>query len=462
MLSRKKILVIGAIVLTIAAMAALVWTPAKYEWARLKFSRGEYEQAKEILSTLAYKDSIGMGRECDYRLAENRFFSGDYAGAKEIYDRLEKYKQAEIKALACAYMLSAGGEESAAFGTVQELFSSLDERQTEPDLLEKKGYILASMDYARGDFQKALPEYEALGDFADSTQWMEECRRHIYEVAVADMNSLAFQAAVEKFQYAAPYGKSELYGNYCRIRLEKNDILDSERILAPERKVYIYQLGMYYYQSAYIYVPEEINEDTKFLVYFAGGDGKEPMLFIGGVYRYIQNYAPNAILVFYENSGSRNIPESCQKMIRISKQLSDECGVIVHDLVVAGSSTGCYTALHAAAAFYTDAYIEPKAVLTLDTGMEWKMPIHLSAEERAALAEAGTKLYLFEQDGVGTDVDAIYDLVASGDDVTAVYCKNRDHDWISRLAYENGVFSWAMGEFDELNDSEYTLVPLHL
>ena len=52
--------------------------------------------------------------------------------------------------------------------------------------------------------------------------------------------------------------------------------------------------------------------------------------------------------------------------------------------------------------------------------------------------------------------------VITFDDVTMVYCSNEDHDWISRLAYENGVFSWAMGEFDELSKEEYTLVPLYL
>ena len=165
--------------------------------------------------------------------------------------------------------------------------------------------------------------------------------------------------------------------------------------------------------------------------------------------------------MFFENSGINDLAGTSQKAVAISNQVAAECGLGIHDLVLAGSSNGCYAALYSAIDFYVEDYVAAKALITLDMAVDWgAKTLNLEAKERATIAEAGTKLYLFEDHVVGIWTDAVRDLVKSGNDVTMVYCTNENHDMITHLAFKNGMLSWAMGEFTAIDESQYTLRPL--
>ena len=445
--------------LTIVAITALAWIPAKYQWAEYLFNHGSYGQAQRIYDSLYYRDSAEKSLECGYRLAQGLFVTGSYDLARQLYDGLAGYKRAELKSTVCQ-ILVLSGPESSGYDTMREMFSVLDEEQSEEELQRESRYVQASLALITGEVRKAMLDFESLGRYADSPQRLEDCRAAAYDLALHYLHERGFEKAIEYFKYANRHEQSALYERYCALRLQSQDIVDTERIIKPERLSDDFSYGkLYYYYPAYVYVPNEIDENTKFLAYFAGGRG-EPMLFIDSVYEYIWGHAPNAVMVFYENSGVRNISYACRQMMQIINQAAAECGLGIQELVIGGSSNGCYTALHAAVAFYENEFIAPKAVITLDTGAEWSSSLNLNTHERAVLAEAGTKLYLFEQPYIGIWVSAIENLVDSGNDVTAVYCANDGHDEMTILAFSKGVFSWALGEYEELDKAEYTLYPI--
>ena len=282
-----------------------------------------------------------------------------------------------------------------------------------------------------------------------------------YEEAVQHMYRREYEQALEKFAFADMHEQSKVYEGYCQLRLE-DDFSEFNPIISAGNVKKTFDNGVLYnYWPVVAYVPNEINEGTRFSVYFAGGTG-EYLLYIDGVYEYIRAYSPNAVLLFNTNSGTQGISVSVNTMLRIANQIAAECGISIHDLAISGSSNGCYTAVHAAAAFYTENSVAARAVLTFDTGRNWNLPFNMTEEEMDATAGTGIKYYLFEQAGTGTEIKAIYDLVASGNEVYAVYCTHDDHDRMSRLAYTNGLFSWGMGEFDELDGEEYEICLLTL
>ena len=449
----------------IAAVAALAWAPTKYQWAEMLFYQGRYDQAKQIYASLSYRDSQDKSSECSYRLAQGLFLTGNYRAAKQIYESIPAYKMAGIKAAACEFMAMDGLGGHSGRATVEEIFLTLDEEQSARDLLLKCNYILASKNLAVGQVREALRDFELLGEYADSGQRVQECYQVAFELAVQEMNTRSFETALDYFDCANRPEQSALYEKYCQLRLESNDIFEPSLLLTEKRLVLHLVYGdLYYYTPSYIYVPSEINAQTKFMIYYPGGRGEgDPMLFEDIMYEYLWNYAPNAVVIFRENSGVTDIGYSTGSVIALANQVAAECGIGIHDLVIAGSSNGCYTALHAAAAFYTDNYIAAQAVITLDTGVDWAdASLNMYSSERESTARAGTKFYLFEQYGDGLNIDAIYDLVASGNDVTAVYCSTDGHNEITQLAFIKGVFSWAMGEYEELDADEYRLYPLKL
>lgn len=464
---KKKIMVIALLLVALCGQFAgrafyqSLKTATKYQEAEELLLQGKYEEAKRLYDELNYRSSKEKSRECSFYIAESLFLEGDYTAAKEIYISLDEYKSAAVKILACEYLNQKDVEASPNYGTARSLIDGLGEEISAGERERVSCYLHASIALSQGDFETAQLRFKALKDFADSREQTEYCQQHFFDLAVESMYKREFEAALESFSLADMPAQSGTYELYCRDRLEGGDIEYPEGILS-QNSVDSFQNGeLYFYSRSYIYVPHEIDETTRFSVYFAGGGG-EKLLFMEGVYEYLGKYSPNAVMVFYDNSGLPNMEFSCDRMIAISNQIAAECGIAIHDLAISGSSSGCYTALHAAAAFYTKNHVTARAVFTLDTGFDWESNLNLSAEERAATAEAGVKYYLFEQAGTGTKIAAIHDLVESGNDVTAVYCVHDDHDKMSRLAYTNGLFSWAMGEFDELDEREYTFCPLSL
>lgn len=464
---KKALILILIVVLVVCAVEAaiLARTPLTYLKAERSFKNGEYEQARGMYVAIRFKDSVEKALECNYRLAEERFDRGDYIAAWTLYDGLIGYKEAGQKALTCEYLTAAETRQDRE--AAEQILHTYDGELSVVNLRTQYDYILACLAFERNEIDEALLAFQQLGEYADSREWVDRCRVYIYDSAMASMLERDFASAVLKFAQVEPYGKSELYGKYCALRLEKDDVFAGRTILTNiadmtelNFSIELNEGKIYYYEPVYIYVPNKIDTDTKFLIYFAGGDGLESFLDTWSAFSYCGKYSPNAICVMRINSGIPEAEAASREMIALVEHLAAECGLVVREPTLVGTSNGAYVAMRTAVKLYLEDYVEVKNLLTLDTGYDWGLTeFLLSKEEMKLTAAIGLQYYLFEQNGTAPYIDAIWDLVYSGNNVTAVYGHSNDHDEITSDAFGDGLFSWLLGEKDQL-DERYVLVPM--
>ena len=209
---------------------------------------------------------------------------------------------------------------------------------------------------------------------------------------------------------------------------------------------------LFYRYDYYLFVPYECDEYTKSSVYFAGGGG-EPILRHETIMKYLRNFQPNAVMLFFEGSGFKNMPYAIDKSFRIMSEVCYKRDIVIHDLIITGSSLGCATALRACPYYYEKYNITPVAMCSLDNANDWETGKNLTPEEAEALAEAGTVCYLYEQ---STDLGCkpVEDLYESGVNIVMVKCRNYGHDAITVDGFREGCFDsiWET----KFNRKDYT------
>lgn len=361
----------------------------------------------------------------------------------------------------CDYQLACFLLEQGSYAEAQALFSSLAQYRDAPDMvlecLYRDGLLLLS----EGKYPEAIACFDSLGDYKQSPDKSDEAREHMYLDAFSAYVDCEFEKAADMFFALGGYRQSLAYLKQCGRRLEAELPEEDKLLLRPSSMVKKFENGkMYSIREGLVYIPDSLSKDTNSLVYYAGGLG-DNLLYMEGVWYYFMNYAPDAVMLFFYESGYNHIEGKNLKAIELMEQLTLECGISIHGLVIAGSSHGCYTAMHSIAKFYSEAGIPPTAAFMLDAGLEWDTPSNLNAEECELVGLAETEVYLFEQEGVGLDKAPIRQLVEKGGRVTIVECWDDDHNRISVNAYKFGLFSWALGEFSHLDPKQYTLVKLY-
>lgn len=289
----------------------------------------------------------------------------------------------------------------------------------------------------------------------------------LYEEALQTLYSCEFESAKAQFDTLGDYGDSKYWSEYCDYRIEAaSDPVDSI-FIKDSYLVKDFANGYYYVSNlAYIYVPHEMSSATKCILYYAGGGGEESILEMFSmpyIYEYFPKHDPDAVIVMFKRSGYSSMTSTNLKAIEILRQLELELNFVIHDMVVIGSSSGGFTANRAAVQLWTEGDIKVKKLLDMDNGMEWvglNESDNLTAEECDLLAKEGTKVFLFEQPGVGMDKEPIADMVNHGVDVTIVECKTKDHNNITVNMYRQDVLCWALDQYQDLNSEEYKLVKL--
>lgn len=285
----------------------------------------------------------------------------------------------------------------------------------------------------------------------------------LYESACRMLYRCEFESAAEQFEQLGSFKNSENYLAYCCERIELAGNPTESRVLKSGMIARTYDdAKMYINGDAMIYVPDECDENTAFFVFYPGGAAGEVYLPFQKVYDYVEGARPNAVMYFCTTSGYCTYTGRNQDVIDILKQIALEKNIVVHDLVVCGASAGVYTAIHAASDYYTHAGIPVWKVVALDAAMEWEDPQKLSDEDLDIISQNGTMMLLFEQPGVRDEKEQVHDMVEHGCYVTIVECAEKKHNMIAYNSFKYGVFSYALGMCDEsgLKEGEYTFVNL--
>lgn len=288
----------------------------------------------------------------------------------------------------------------------------------------------------RREFKNAFVAFSLLGDYSDSAYWAD------------------FAA---NYPFIEPeFGDRMINDKYLNRSYEHGNIYSLSDYDRYNGRSLVYK-GL-------VYVPDTIDNSTTFVQYYCGGDDGGDYLWYKGVYDYFLNYSPNAVIVFTNDSGSQYMHRRNAYQWQILSQLAYECGTVLHDVSVIGTSQGSYTAMQLAYDFYSDYGVKVRKCVTLDTGCDWSLNyLALTADQCGVLAEAGTALYVFEDFNFKKEIqyDAVQNILNSGMEVHAYVCKSNDHDCINQNAFSLGFFSFCAGEKISFPECEYCGVELY-
>lgn len=357
------------------------------------------------------------------------------------------------------------GEYEEAISAFQQLGDYSDAASLKQTAEKEQAYYRAKALEDEGLFFDAADAFLEISGYKDSDSMAEQCIREAYDKALDLLYQCRFEESESLFLQLGDYRDAGEKSRYCRYRIDCSSDPVEKRLTGEGLFCASFPGGnLYCNDKAYFFVPQECNSETKFIIYYAGGAGEDILsINLQHVWAYYGEYRPNAVIIMFRESGLLHMQRINELAIDYIRQLELECGIVARNLTVIGSSNGGFTALRAGVQLHTIGGYHIKNVLTMDTGNEWieiTGKDNLTEEECEVLAEQGTKLYLFEQDGVGMEKEPIANLVNHGADVTVVECKNDDHNRISVNMYRENVFGWAIGEYEDLNAEEYKLIPL--
>ncbi len=384
--------------------------------------------------------------------ADKLFAAGDYEAAKQFYLRAKNEKRAadcdemvlENRYLDARRILQNGDHERA-----RVMLMDLGDYKDCRNLLLTCDMMRADELVGAGELEEARALLLTLGDYPGCEKKCHELDEPLYRMATARAIDFALEDACRIWTELGDYRDSAiLAGRAARMTELISDPLRVPVTDSTHRLDYL-EAGIrervYSSDDAYFVIPEETNRETRFFLYFPGGRDEE--LYVDYFFSYLMNPAPNTLAVFLRHNGLPKTTGMCAAAVDLLEQVSADCGVFPHDVLIAGSSLGAYPAMHASLALRRDYSVRVPCLLVLDAGNDWKeTDLLLSREECLELAACGTDLYLFESPWVGMDRPGIEMLVNTGNLVTLVGCVYDEHAQITFDALRLGVIDWALGD----------------
>ncbi|MGI5977686.1 MAG: tetratricopeptide repeat protein [Candidatus Limivicinus sp.] len=451
----QKILINAAVVLIILLLLFLIWITA----ARAALSTGHYELAEKLYRPFRgeqYYESI-------YDRGEEFFAGGDYESAMKAFGSLAEadYGDWELKTLDCRFRLARSEFDR---GDCASAYEYLSPDKIPPVELRPNGWSALYNDCAAGlILQKveegdtaAVPEIygQAVIRQADEAG-LEAFQGALYSRAAEYMHGQNFPPAEFLFKLLGSFRHSDERELECRAW--RGYPATDESILAGAELMTSEEGGeLYHIPFAFVYFPENVDRDTKLLVYFAGGGG-ESILDACYPMGYVSKYRPNAICLFMAGSGFAYMESYMESTLDYLMMLCRHCNIFPPETVVAGSSNGGYTALQFSCKLEKGMHRPVKSILIFDMGLDWEVSPaggNLSDEEIKLLKDYGTVIYAFEQKKDLRDFGAVYHMLASGLQVEGISCWNKGHNEITVNGFLKGAMSWGLGEC-ELDPLEY-------
>ena len=318
---------------------------------------------------------------------------------------------------------------------------------------ESAASSFSPFDTPSSSFNSVLSEESAILSGASDTLLLDK-----YNQAKELLYTRRFSEAEDLFLSLADFADSPELASFCRSYPASEISYEYPLITKPYRT---YSDGaIYWYSKGLFYIPSNVTSHTSFVLYYCGGDGTTNWLSFSDVFQYFKAWHPDSIIFFRNGPGSTRMDEENISTYHLLQQLAKECGVIVHDLSAVGSSSGCYTALNAAASLYDAFGVRLTNVCSMDASADWVSWALLTEAEMDSVASAGTTFYLFEQHSTKPDTPAIQDMVRHGIDVWLITCSSANHSAISKNAFLYGIFSWSGGEDITFPSSEYVFTHL--
>lgn len=289
----------------------------------------------------------------------------------------------------------------------------------------------------------------------------------MYEEACGLLYTRHFEEAWTMFKSLNGYGDSDAKAEFCisypKSETDYSGTLLSEEAAARGRTypggiLYSFKDAMHVAHGL-MYVPDEVNADTAWQIYYCGGCGEDYICY-SELYEYFNNYHPNAVIYFCNCSGYCRFDRTNERSYRYLMQAAAELGLTVHDITTVGSSLGAYTALYAVRYLYENYGQKVTDVATLDAGLEWWDSQIPQDDDAEIISELHTTVWCFEQPTASADkCNGLRILIDNDVNIRFVACRHPAHEDISRNAYKYGVFSFIAGDEDiGLSPVEYSTI----
>lgn len=399
----------------------------QFRHAQSLYAAGSYAEAMhafEDMGWLKQRDyCLEKLEEEEYRAAQELMRKENYIAAAAAFDAMGKYQDSQALAETCRY-------EQAKL------------------LIGSKSY------YGAAKLMSLIPEHPGV------TELMDSIRPELYSQAVNATYSGEMEKAIEMWLMVGEYEDSSVFLLRCQRRQALLEADSTPKVLLFEQiHEKLDTATVYYTKLGDLYVPDECDKDTRFLVYFPGSYDQE---LPNGYYSlFMHSSAPNAIMLFLDANGWYDMKGKCEEIYKLFELTATEKQLFIHDMVVCGASLGVYPALQCVDFMFEYCGIPVRRALLFEAGLGWSVEDHLlTASQIEAVAAAGTELYLFQAWGVGMGKTAIRDMVNGGCKVIMVPCENAVHNDYPYDAVRLGIMDWSLSEGNPPEAGNYTYIPL--
>ena len=303
-----------------------------------------------------------------------------------------------------------------------------------------------------------VPEANAQG--VEATEMMALSR--VYTQGLQQMKAGDFESAAGVFDAMNGYLLSDGYSRYCKARQDHTCDVDYRAEFSRNHAV---GAGTWYDAPDYVlYLPDRINENTRWVLYFPGSCGEyfnvfthSSALYGYSVEGYLEKYSPSSIMMFWRGSGMYEMTPAIDQAYHTLESIARDYGIAIHDLVTAGSSNGGYTAVKCSGYLYQNYGVPVSKVLVYDMGEHFMISHCLPKVEDCETAhQTGTQFYFFEPGNIGYNHTNLSTMIERGMDVQLVHCKRDAHTTITYDGFSEGTLSWATGEQDGIREDYYT------
>ena len=170
------------------------------------FAAQDYDTAAEYyLLAGDYRDAYSQATACLYEPACALFDAGNYAQAKEMFDKILAFRDSQVKSWQCSEALGRAAMEREEYENARMLLSGAREYEPADELYKESIYIPAIALQEAGDIDGAQALLEDIAGYADVDERLNEIA---YDKAIALMNAHEYEQAMAAFEALGEYRES--------------------------------------------------------------------------------------------------------------------------------------------------------------------------------------------------------------------------------------------------------------
>lgn len=179
---------------------------AYYGLANVYFGEKNYDTAAEYyLLAGDYRDAYSQATACLYEPACDLFDAGEYAQAKEMFDKIPAFRDSLTKSWQCSEALGRQALEAGDYELARTYLAAAQEYEPAQELMRQSYYIPAVALQEAGSGERALELFENIPGYEDADERVRQIR-YAEAVKLADSGDLA--GAIEAFAALTDYEDS--------------------------------------------------------------------------------------------------------------------------------------------------------------------------------------------------------------------------------------------------------------